>query len=223
MVHVLGDQVPQVPLAKGHDAIEALLLDGAHPALRESVQMLEARHYLLALYTAAVWLPSVEPTEDAKPARSPEPPSDWQRFDEFENYWEVCSTPTSWTRPLQGLCPTTCSTSTATFDEGSRFGSPGTMPAPFGSGASRSSRIGVTMPLMPFERIIEHATEAIDEGLHGPTSSRASDLSSRRTRTAKSSWAACCALSSLTRDHTMGPLRIRRSLRAHDSAPRSSG
>ena len=52
-------------------------------------RMLAARCYLLALYTAALSLRSVEPTEDAKPGRSPEPPSNWQGFDEFENYWDV--------------------------------------------------------------------------------------------------------------------------------------
>jgi uncharacterized protein DUF5063 len=45
-----------------------------------------ARRYLLALYTAALGLPSVEPTDDAKPVASPDPPSNWQGFDEFEAY-----------------------------------------------------------------------------------------------------------------------------------------
>src|SRR5271170_8010343 len=39
MLHVLGDQVPQVALAERHDPIEALLLNRAHPALGERVQI----------------------------------------------------------------------------------------------------------------------------------------------------------------------------------------
>jgi hypothetical protein len=41
------------------------------------------------LYAAALSLPAVEPTDDAKPARSPEPPSNWQGFEEFDTYWGV--------------------------------------------------------------------------------------------------------------------------------------
>jgi hypothetical protein len=48
-----------------------------------------ARRCLLALYTAALSLLSVEPTDDAKPGRSPDPPSNWQGFEGFETYWEV--------------------------------------------------------------------------------------------------------------------------------------
>jgi hypothetical protein len=52
-------------------------------------RMLGAQRCLLALYAAALSLPSVEPTDIAKPACSPEPPSNWQGFAEFESYWEV--------------------------------------------------------------------------------------------------------------------------------------
>jgi hypothetical protein len=38
---------------------------------------------------AALSLPSVEPTDGAKPPRSCDPPSNWQGFEEFESYWEV--------------------------------------------------------------------------------------------------------------------------------------
>ncbi|MBX3217135.1 MAG: DUF5063 domain-containing protein [Labilithrix sp.] len=52
-------------------------------------RMSGARRYLLALYSAALSLPSVEPTDDVKPGRTPESPRDWQGFEEFETYWEV--------------------------------------------------------------------------------------------------------------------------------------
>jgi hypothetical protein len=52
-------------------------------------RMSGARRYLLGLYAAALGLPSVEPTDDPNPARSPEPPSNWQGFGKFESYWEV--------------------------------------------------------------------------------------------------------------------------------------
>ena len=52
-------------------------------------KMSGARRYLLALYTAALSLPSVEPTNDVQPALSAQPPSNWQGFEAFENYWEV--------------------------------------------------------------------------------------------------------------------------------------
>lgn len=59
------------------------------PKLPLGERMADARRYLLALYTAALSLPSVEPTDDAKPGASPEPPSGWQGFEKFETYWEV--------------------------------------------------------------------------------------------------------------------------------------
>jgi hypothetical protein len=52
-------------------------------------RMSVARRHLLALYTAALSLPSVEPTDAAEPARSPEAPSDWRGFEKHETYWEV--------------------------------------------------------------------------------------------------------------------------------------
>jgi len=44
---------------------------------------------LLALYAAAVLLPSAEPPEDAKEPASQCPPEGWQTFEGFETYWEV--------------------------------------------------------------------------------------------------------------------------------------
>jgi hypothetical protein len=94
----------------GHATVERVLLaDGFTPAVATFVwrarefctfiheadklpldeRMSEAQRYLLGLYTAALSLPSVEPTDYAKPARSPDPPSNWQGFEEFETYWEV--------------------------------------------------------------------------------------------------------------------------------------
>jgi hypothetical protein len=48
-----------------------------------------ARRYLAPLYMAALDLPSVEPSDNAKPTHTPEPPSNWQAFEAFETYWEV--------------------------------------------------------------------------------------------------------------------------------------
>lgn len=94
----------------GHVTVEKVLFaDGFTPAIATFVwkasefcsfiqeagklsldeRMSGARRYLLGLYAAALGLPSVEPTDDAKPARSPEPPSNWQGFEKFESYWEV--------------------------------------------------------------------------------------------------------------------------------------
>jgi hypothetical protein len=80
-------------------------------------RMFAARRYLLALYTAALSLPSVEPTDDAKPTRSPQPPSNWHGFEAFESYWEVFDAYKQ-DEPVVGLSPTTSSTCTATFAEG---------------------------------------------------------------------------------------------------------
>ena len=74
-----------------------------------------------------------------------------------------CSIRTSWTSRSRDLCPTTSSTCTGTFEEGSRYGSPDTTQTPSGSGASRSSPTGVTMQSMPSARSTNHAVETIEE------------------------------------------------------------
>lgn len=52
-------------------------------------RMQSARLHLLALYTAAIALPSVEPSEATEAPGSPDPPKNWSGFDSFETYWEV--------------------------------------------------------------------------------------------------------------------------------------
>lgn len=47
-----------------------------------------ARDRLLALYSAALSLPSVEP-DDADASSSPDPPEGWPAFGEKDIYWEV--------------------------------------------------------------------------------------------------------------------------------------
>jgi hypothetical protein len=94
----------------GHATVEAVLFEGGFtPAIGAYVwrasefctfvqeagklplheRMSAARRHLLALYAAALSLPSVEPTDDAMLGRSAESPSTWQRFEEFETYWEI--------------------------------------------------------------------------------------------------------------------------------------
>jgi hypothetical protein len=52
-------------------------------------RMLQSRQHLLELCSVAVGLPSVEPPEGTKVARSPDRPTNWSGFGAFENYWEV--------------------------------------------------------------------------------------------------------------------------------------
>ncbi len=94
----------------GHVTVEKVLfVDGFTPAIATFVwkasefctfiqeagklpldeRMSGARRHLLGLYAAALGLPSVEQTDDAKPACSPEPPNNWRGFERFEIYWEV--------------------------------------------------------------------------------------------------------------------------------------
>jgi hypothetical protein len=57
--------------------------------LAVSDRMQSARRLLLALYTAALVLPSIEAPEGMKATRSPHPPVNWSGFDAFETYWEI--------------------------------------------------------------------------------------------------------------------------------------
>lgn len=107
-----GAVVPVLEGARvvGHAAIEKVVFaDGFTPAVATFVwsarefcafsqeagklsleeRMRRARHCLLPLYTAALSLPSVEPAARAESRPSPEAPSDWQGFEQFENYWEM--------------------------------------------------------------------------------------------------------------------------------------
>ena len=72
-----------------HQAREfcAFIRDAGKAALPE--RLAHARRRLLALYDAAVSLPSLELASPFMARPAPEKPSDWRSFEQFDPYWEI--------------------------------------------------------------------------------------------------------------------------------------
>jgi hypothetical protein len=117
------------------------------------------------VYTAALSLPSVEPTEDAKPGRSPEPPSNWQGFDEFENYWEAFDR-YKLDEAVAGSLSDDLLDVYRDVRRGLAFWESGHDASAIWEWRFSFESHWGDHAVMPFERFIEHAVEVIDEGLH---------------------------------------------------------
>ena len=85
------------PIESSTSSVDAMVIcvrdfcafvEGAH-TLRLPQRLTAAREKLLALYTAAIKLPDVSPTDEDPPADTSNAPSSWRGFDKFEIYWEM--------------------------------------------------------------------------------------------------------------------------------------